>query len=239
MRFPREISLWDVMFLLHYFLMRFHAYLQHSFLVRLPSYEFSYFCMLSCRCVRRPYEICRVLLLTFLMRSFCEMSWFFWMLWWDSMLMLAADFFVLMVGCKGGWSGGCWRMREIEGTRWLIGRCVVLCVHVWWFVGWRGMNVSGVVVGESTSALGDGRVCVEVVWFVWPACAASSRYVCLRMTSRDVNTVLWWKEVHSEGLWGRWSDECNLKNVRVLWAVWVFRSGLFLLLSFHARWLWM
>ena len=54
-------------------------------------------------------------------------------------------------------------MREMECTGWFIGRCVVLCVHVWWFVGWRGMNVSGVVVGESTSALGDGRVCVEVV----------------------------------------------------------------------------
>jgi hypothetical protein len=54
-------------------------------------------------------------------------------------------------------------MREIEGTRWLIGRCVVLCVHVGWLVGWRGMNVSGVVVGESMSALGDRRVCVEVV----------------------------------------------------------------------------
>jgi hypothetical protein len=54
-------------------------------------------------------------------------------------------------------------MREIEGTRWLVGRWVVLCVHVGWFVGWRGMNVSGVVVGESTSALGDRRVCVEVV----------------------------------------------------------------------------
>ena len=53
-------------------------------------------------------------------------------------------------------------MREIEGTRWLVGRWVVLCVHVGWFVGWRGMNVSGVVVGESTSALGDRRVCVEV-----------------------------------------------------------------------------
>ena len=51
-------------------------------------------------------------------------------------------------------------MRETESTRWLIGRCVVLCVHVGWFVGWRGMNVSGVVVGESTSALGDRRVCV-------------------------------------------------------------------------------
>ncbi len=54
-------------------------------------------------------------------------------------------------------------MREIEGTRWLIGRCVVLCVHVGWFVGWQGMNVSGVVVGESTSAFGDRRVCVEVL----------------------------------------------------------------------------
>ena len=33
----------DCDILLHYFLMIFHAYLQHSFLVRLPSYEFSYF----------------------------------------------------------------------------------------------------------------------------------------------------------------------------------------------------
>ena len=33
-----------------------------------------------------------------------------------------------------------------------------------WVVRWRGMNVSWVaVVGESASALGDRRVCVEVV----------------------------------------------------------------------------
>jgi hypothetical protein len=32
-----------------------------------------------------------------------------------------------------------------------------------WVVSWWGTNVSGFVVGESTSALGDRRVCVEVV----------------------------------------------------------------------------
>ncbi len=51
-----------------------------------------------------------------------------------------------------------------------------------WAVRWRGMNVSFVVVvGKSASALGDRRVCVEVVWFVSPACIISSRYVCLKM----------------------------------------------------------
>ena len=55
-------------------------------------------------------------------------------------------------------------MREIEGTRWLIGRCVVLCVHVGWFSLARDVYVSFVVVvGASGSALGDRRVCVEVV----------------------------------------------------------------------------
>ncbi len=34
-----------------------------------------------------------------------------------------------------------------------------------WVARWRGMNVRFVVVvvGESASALGDGRICVEVV----------------------------------------------------------------------------
>jgi hypothetical protein len=32
-----------------------------------------------------------------------------------------------------------------------------------WMVRWWGMNASLVVVGESVSALGDRRVCVEVV----------------------------------------------------------------------------
>jgi hypothetical protein len=52
-----------------------------------------------------------------------------------------------------------------------------------WVVRWRGINVSFVlVVGASASALGDRRVCVEVVSFVSPACITSSRYVCLGMT---------------------------------------------------------
>ena len=38
------------------------------------------------------------------------------------------------------------------------------CVCASWAVQWRGMNVRfAVVVGESASALGDRRVCVEVV----------------------------------------------------------------------------
>ncbi len=32
-----------------------------------------------------------------------------------------------------------------------------------WVVRWWGMNANWVVVGESESALGDRRVCVEVV----------------------------------------------------------------------------
>ncbi len=54
-------------------------------------------------------------------------------------------------------------MREIECTRWFIGRCVVfVCKLVSSLAG--EMNVGWVVVvGESASALGDRRVCVEVV----------------------------------------------------------------------------
>ncbi len=42
---------------------------------------------------------------------------------------------------------------------------VCFCVCASCVVRWRGMNVSWVVVGESASAsaLGDRRVCVEVV----------------------------------------------------------------------------
>ncbi len=51
--------------------------------------------------------------------------------------------------------------REMECTRWYIGRCVVLRVQVGWFVG--GGDECKLVVGESASALGGRRVCVEVV----------------------------------------------------------------------------
>ncbi len=68
-------------------------------------------------------------------------------------------------------------------------------MFVIWVVRWRGINVSFVVVvGASASALGDRRVCVEVVSFVSPVRITSSRYVCLGMTSRDVNMLLWLKE---------------------------------------------
>jgi hypothetical protein len=43
-------------------------------------------------------------------------------------------------------------MREIESF---------VCTR--WVARWRERNVSGVVVDEGTSALGDRRVCVEVV----------------------------------------------------------------------------
>jgi hypothetical protein len=49
-------------------------------------------------------------------------------------------------------------MREIECTRWFRS-----FVFASWLVRWRGMSVSWVVVGESASALGDRRVCVQVV----------------------------------------------------------------------------
>jgi hypothetical protein len=45
-------------------------------------------------------------------------------------------------------------MREMECTRWCIGRCVVLRVQVGWFVG--GVNASWVVVSESASASASG-----------------------------------------------------------------------------------
>ncbi len=81
-----------------------------------------------------------------------------------------------------------------------------------WVVRWRGgMSVSWVVVCKSASALGDGRVCVEVVWLV----------------SRDLNMLLWFKEVRG---FGRWSHVCSLKNVGLLWAVKIFWSGFFRLL---------
>jgi hypothetical protein len=74
-------------------------------------------------------------------------------------------------------------MREIECARWFIGRCVVLCVQVVWFVGGGKeckfcgggfvgrcvvlcVQLCGSLAGEmstSASALGDRRACVEVV----------------------------------------------------------------------------
>ncbi len=46
----------------------------------------------------------------------------------------------------------------------LLGVAWFVCAS--WVVRWRRMNVSGVVVGESTGALRDRRVCAEVVRFV-------------------------------------------------------------------------
>ncbi len=71
-------------------------------------------------------------------------------------------------------------------------------------VRWRGMTVSGVVVGESTSALGDGRVCLIRVTCMH--CIKSMRLledecVCLRM---NLNMLLWCKEVQS------YFEECLL-----------------------------
>ncbi len=87
-----------------------------------------------------------------------EISMLFWLpnylfWWWDVrtverwMLKDAGDWVYTMVS---------WTLRGFVCTRWVV--------------RWRGMNVSGVVVGESTSVLGGRRVCGEVVWFVWPAC---------------------------------------------------------------------
>ncbi len=45
----------------------------------------------------------------------------------------------------------------------VIGRCVVLCVQVLWVVGGILMFFFVVVVGASACALGDRKVCVEVV----------------------------------------------------------------------------
>jgi hypothetical protein len=55
-------------------------------------------------------------------------------------------------------------MREIECIRWFIGSCGgFVCASL--IVRWGGeMTLSwGVVFGESAAALGDKRVCVEVV----------------------------------------------------------------------------
>jgi hypothetical protein len=52
-------------------------------------------------------------------------------------------------------------VREIECTRWFIGRCVVLCVQVGWFVGG----------GNECKSCGGGldqvRVCWETEGFLW------------------------------------------------------------------------
>ncbi len=92
-----------------------------------------------------------------------------------------------------------------------------------WVVRWRGMNIS------CANALGDRRVYVEVVWFVSPACMTSSRHVCLRMTSRDLNMLLWFKEARS-GVWVGRVMYVIWRNFRLLWAVTVLWSGFFCLL---------
>jgi hypothetical protein len=92
-----------------------------------------------------------------------------------------------------------WVFKDV-GDCMYIGRCVVLSVQVGWFVGggWMGTwVVVGASASVSVSALGNRRVCVEVVWFVSPACITPSRYACLG----DVHAMLlWFKEVHS-GVW--------------------------------------
>jgi hypothetical protein len=75
---------------------------------------------------------------------------------------LAADFSFLMVGFQDVGEGdleGCGRLSIHDGL-------LDVAWFTSWVVRWLGMNASGVVVGESTSALGERRVCVEVVGFV-------------------------------------------------------------------------
>jgi hypothetical protein len=112
--------------------------------------------------VRCTHEICRVLLRTF---------------WWDFLRRVHAfsDRYKLCVwnfiifGCRF-FSGWC-DVRTVE--RWMLkdgGWFNVLTVY-WtlrdfvcasWVVCWLEMKG---VVGKSASALGDRRICVEVVWF--------------------------------------------------------------------------
>ncbi len=96
--------------------------------------------LLRCHAFWGRYELC---VSDFMLFGCYEMSW------WDFML-FGRRF--------------CFWCREIC-TRWLIGLCVVLCVKVGWFVsgGWK--IILWWWFGESASALGDRRVCVEVVWF--------------------------------------------------------------------------
>ncbi len=69
-----------------------------------------------------------------------------------------------------------WKMREVKCTRWFILNIAWFCVcklgGAWWKCELAGDECQ----------LGDRRVCLEVVWFVPPACTTSSRYVCLRIT---------------------------------------------------------
>ncbi len=60
----------------------------------------------------------------------------------------------------------------------------------WWWL----------VVGVNANALGDRRVCVEIIWVVLPSCMTSSRDV--RMFEGDVRMLKWCKAVHSGG--GGW-----------------------------------
>jgi hypothetical protein len=136
--------------LLHTFLMRFGAFwsLRDVVLVRFYAFCCTIFVrdiLIRCDALLGGYE-----LFLAVKRYLDEIS-----------CCLAAGFFVLMVGCKEVGEvdvEGCRSLRVYDGlldVAWFCTR---------WVVRWRRMNVSGVVVvGESTIALEDRRVCVEVV----------------------------------------------------------------------------
>ncbi len=100
---------------------------------------------------------------------------------WDVLIRIHAFGFRILFLNGMVWGrlrGECWRLSVHDG---LLDVACFLCAS--WVVRWRGgINVILVVVGESANALGDRRVCVEVVWFVSPACITSTQYLCLRMT---------------------------------------------------------
>ncbi len=126
-----------------------------------------------------------------------------------------------MMWCKYGF----WRMRDIEFTRWFIGRCVVLCVQVGRFVG-----------GGYECKLGGGWLQCECVGRQKGLCGSCLNWVTsmhyiksLRILEDDIP----WPE-HALviqggplGGLGWWSDVCKLKNVCLHWAVTVLASGFF------------
>ena len=158
MRF-HEISEWVFMLLISCFLavMRFpcaiRCFLLHNFRMRYRDEN---------SCLFGPLRALRMRLHACLGRY--EMSW-----WCD---VRTVERWVLM-------DAGDWVLR----TRWFLGRCVVLCVQVGWFVGG----------GNECKFCGGGRwkcecvgiqkgLCGSCLIRVSPACMTSSRYVRLRIT---------------------------------------------------------
>ncbi len=177
--------------------MRYYAFWPLWDIMRFP-YEISCFWVV----MRFPYDFCFVLLDNFLMRFH----------------LFVEDFVLICVSPKSPpWNA------SMSGVQ--VGGEEVIQTHEWKWArekgGGDGMMRRGVMLfgryeisfeisffyafklgGDwcKCGYVGNRRVCVEVVWFVSPAYMTLSWYVCLRMTSRDLKMLLWFKEGHS-GVW--------------------------------------